>query len=153
MKPVKFLAVLAAVLFSFNFSHAQSTSKIKIGVELEIGRPRHECTGFGVCKIKVVFDLRATAVGTAVNANLEYDSEAGVLTWTQSKSQVAENNPSKLDYFESGAVTFDEDVVLPADVNDALGSRSGITIKAGTYRVSYANDTYTIQLNNLKTSL
>jgi hypothetical protein len=154
MKPVfKFSALLLAVLFSFSFSQAQSTLKPKIGIEVEIGhKPHPDCPGFGLCKVKITLDLKPSSAGTTVTGNFEYDSQAGSIQWTQSRSQLMDRNFSKVGYFDSGAVTFESDEVLPVEVSQALGIKGTVTIKAGTYKAGLSGDVYTVYLTGLQIS-
>ena len=119
-----------------------------IKLEFTFHRPKKDClTGFGVCAdLTVGFDHPVTASDKGycpVKAQLN-DRNQLIVEIAESALTMYEN-ASTLPYFkDKTAVTIPDPYTLSPDACRALGSTVPLTIKAGTYPVTYANATYTV---------
>ena len=113
-------------------------------VEIEYGRWSKGCRGFGVCKIIIVED----AVNSPV---LEYQNKVnGSLTLEIPVDYLKSERPDKLSYFTNQSqFVMEESYTIPADVSAKLGSKQTLTIKAGTYPMTFKNNVYTIVFEDL----
>lgn len=105
-----------------------------ITIRIEIGKKSEDCARFGICHTSVEGSWRASS--------MQVDENANVLLVNINK----ELTQGKEAYFVGQSVNFEEAYMLPADVLQALGRKSGITIKPGSYLLQKTRTGYTISI-------
>ena len=149
--------MLLSILCMMLASHLSFASEMKpvtcaptgIWIKLLINfhRPRTNCeSGFGLCFI--------VTWGVEEPAGFPVKNLCPVRGQLKDKNLCIEVNEADLATYESGStlsyfrdkssVTILDSYTLPDATSRALGSNTPITIKPGTYPVSYQNGTYTI---------
>ncbi len=118
------------------------SGSIGIGVDIQVGRRTKDCTGWGICGVKIRVETDPTAF-------IKYDGGEGTLMLTISEDYVRQTQPDKLKYF-AGQRQFvmEEDFVLPSDVCAKIGAKSNTTIKAGRYPMTLRDKIYTIMIGD-----
>ncbi len=94
---------------------------IGIGVEITFGRASRNCRGFGICKVKLTFDLFKSS-GENVN---------GTFLVRLTPEGVKEVK----DYFGSNKIILEEPYVLPQELTNTLDLKPGYTLSAGEYKI------------------
>ncbi|MCW3104733.1 MAG: hypothetical protein JWO09_3173 [Bacteroidetes bacterium] len=92
----------------------------------EIGRKSLDCSKFGFCDWGINVDFKA-----ASNATVQLIENANSLKIDLTKDAII----GKEEFFKGNTVVFEEDFVVPVNIQKALGAKSTITIKAGTYKL------------------
>lgn len=111
-----------------------------VGIKIEFGRPKKNCTGFGICSIQFVFDLQA--ILESLLEHTEPDVGYGYPAVDENDRLVVKlvknaSLPATLSkYFTKGIFVVEEDYVIPPEVVDAIGLPPGYVIKKGSYKYS-----------------
>lgn len=103
-----------------------------VTISIEFGKKATDCGGWGICHVTVD---NASLLGT-----FQINDNTNQLILQVSKEAVA----GKENYVSGNLVRFDEDIVLPSDVTKALGVKTGIVIKAGSFPVVKTKSGYQI---------
>jgi hypothetical protein len=113
----RFSALIALALLAMVVPSLATT------ITVNVGRPSKSCTGFGICSITI--DFAGTA--RSVPANAVIDGNRMMLQFAQTPADKGE------------FLVVEEDVVMDAATSLRLGYKQ-VTVKKGTYPVSYANN-------------
>lgn len=129
---MKTKSIILCFLFScmLTGSFAQ-TAKLRIDVDW--GRPRFECHGFGVCGI-----LISAGFGTLAEARLTPDQGTFILDVPFALTKGYEKQ------FTGPTFPVDEDYQIPADVCKSLGAKKQLVIRAGKHEMKKTDLGYTV---------
>ncbi|MCW3071161.1 MAG: hypothetical protein JWO44_1051 [Bacteroidetes bacterium] len=94
-----------------------------VTIHFEIGRNSLQCAKFGICNAGVDVEWKLST--------MQINDQTNELQITISKEMIA----GKEEYFKGNTVTFEEAVVLSAEIQKALGSKVRISIETGTYKL------------------
>lgn len=95
-----------------------------VTVHFEIGRQSQGCNKFGICDPGIDISWKLST--------MQIDENAHTLQIVIMKEMIT----GKEDYFKGNTVTFEEAVLLPADVQKALGATGKVEIEKGTYALT-----------------
>ena len=95
-----------------------------VTVHFEIGRKSLNCDKFGICNPGIDVNWKLST--------MQINDETHTLQVVIAKEMIT----GKEEYFNGNTVTFEEAVVLPADIQKALGATGRIGIEKGTYTLS-----------------
>jgi hypothetical protein len=155
------IALAFAAIFSTNSANAAITLPTNpafnakmwsVTVTINIGRRSENCSGFGICSIKITADFSSanrpsnnSAVGTA-------EDRGGKLVLTLNKASMTREALAK--YFVNNKFVVDEDFDVPAEITSPRDAASGLptgrrqytplAIKKGVYNVQDNGTTLTI---------
>jgi hypothetical protein len=128
---------------------ASPSPDIVICLRIIFHKPKYDCErGFGLCLDGTVGleggGSSASAEKTCpVKMQLNQKNQL-ILEVTEVALKEYENG-STLPYFEGKtSITFDESYPVPQEICRQLGTNQSLTIKAGTYPVTYSKGTYTV---------
>ncbi len=126
MKKV-FLITIAILSFVITETKAQTSSKIKVVIHIEIGRTSKNCGGLGICKGSTI-DVTLDKSGfTGIFNN---NSGSSPLTCTIDKSTLDPNIYKK--YMASGLFVVEENFTFTKEA----GMLEGYTVKTGKYKIT-----------------
>jgi hypothetical protein len=154
MKKIALLSLMFVTLFAGTTFAAEmkSANPVIEGVWIKVmfvfHKPKTNClTGFGICIDlsggieKPVGNQPMCQAKVRINGNNQL-----VIEVTEQALQSYENG-NTLTYFRNkSSVTFEEPYTLSSETARALGANGPVTIKAGTYPVSYEKGTYTMTI-------
>ncbi|MGI6341832.1 MAG: hypothetical protein ACOXZ9_02485 [Bacteroidales bacterium] len=76
-----------------------------------------------------------------------YNSDNNTLVIGISRNEIQTINASKLQYFEGkNSITLEENFTVPAELAQQFGFAKTVTIRQGTYNLSYTNGIYYITI-------
>ncbi len=141
------LMMVVVMAASVNMSEAAvSYFGPKIGVELEIGRRKYECTGFGICDFTVYGISFRPINGNTLNGYLEFDENNDILILTINKTTgISEEAFEK--FFSSGKFKVSDNYEISDELVNKLGANSTITILSGEYKIIDDGKNYKIKFN------
>jgi hypothetical protein len=116
-----------------------------VHIEITIGRRSKDCRGYSLCSARTVED--------AVNAPLigYQNMDGNLLTLEIPADYIKTTQPEKLNYFTNQSqFVMEESYTLPTEVSAKLGSKQSLTIKAGSYPMTFKNNVYTIVIEDLQ---
>jgi hypothetical protein len=158
MKKVIFAAMMAlSCTFAFagnsyNYSwasigHTPSSIKLSepngttVTVHLELGRKKHDCTGFGICaSVDITLEL-SSVVSSGGNAEITINQDGSLQVNFKKSSMTAETIKK---YFSQQYFIVEEDFALSTSICSALGTKS-YTIKTGKYPVKSTETHYSVK--------
>lgn len=102
-----------------------------------------ECSRKGVCSISI-------GGSWSVKPTASYDEGAGTLTLKVSRNYINESQPDKMENF-TGQTQFivEQNYTLSQEASVALGADHILVIKAGSYRMNFIGDIYTIIIGDM----
>ena len=122
------LSFLFTCLVSFSFAQLA-----KIRIEGDWGRPRHDCTGFGICGLRI-----SVGFGTLSEVRLSSDQGTVIMDVPLALTKGYEKR------FSGSVFQADEEYQIPSDICKALGAKKQLFIRAGKHDMKKTEVGYTI---------
>lgn len=129
---MKIKIIILSLLFTgfLSNSHAQLS---KIRIEAEWGRPKYECTGLGICGLRITI-----GIGTMAEGRLSSDQGTFILDVPFALTKGHEKQ------FSGSHFVAEEEYVLPSDLVKALGAKRQVVIRAGRHEMKKTELGYTV---------
>ncbi len=108
-----------------------------VGIQVVFGKKRLDCQKFGICYVKLIFDLdelfgsNLTAAENGVGYGYASRGESSRFTVKFIKDYMTDETRSE--YFQDGKFRVEEDYVLPDNIIQKLGLTPGYRISEGLY--------------------
>lgn len=99
---------------------------------------------FDLCKISISANYPTEGM---VGGNLGVNNDSKILTVGISEAEILRVQPDKIVYFKNKtSVIFEEDFIMPSEINVATKAYKPIVIRAGEYPITYKNGMYYIEM-------
>ena len=105
-----------------------------VTIHFEIGRQSQGCSKFGFCNPGIDVNWKLST--------MQINDETNTLQIFISKEMIS----GKEEYFKGNTVTFEEAVLLSADIQKALGSKGRLSIEKGSYTLLKVRGGYQINV-------
>ncbi|MGZ7136102.1 MAG: hypothetical protein ACXVHY_09510 [Methanobacterium sp.] len=107
-----------------------------MSIWVQIGRVSQECSGFSICH----WGAGVRSMEQPSGSTLQIDENANSLIINISKESII----GKEQYFTGKTVNFEEAVIMPYELQKAIGSIDKITIGTGAYKLNVTKTGYQI---------
>jgi hypothetical protein len=152
------LASILLALFSGLFTHPlpasglNTPSPLPTGVWIKLNiifhKPKNDCkTGFGICT-DLTWGIEGPSTSgqyCTVQAQINGQNQL-ILQVTEEALENYENGSSLPNFRNRNSIPLEEPYTLSMAASRALGSPTPVTIRPGTYPLTYSNHTYTVTI-------
>lgn len=118
---------------------------VEVNGRITIGKKSSgNCSGFGFCSMSGAGN---SSPKDGMRSTFLYNSDNNTLVIGISRNEIQTINASKLQYFEGkNSITLEENFTVPAELAQQFGFAKTVTIRRGTYNLSYTNGIYYITI-------
>lgn len=129
---MKIKSIIVAIFFTC-FSAVSFAQLAKIRIEGDWGRPRRDCTGLGICGLRI-----SVGFGTLAEVRLSQDQGTLIMDVPLALTKGYEKQ------FPGTTFPVDEEYQVPAEICKALGAKRQLVIRVGQHDMKKTDQGYTI---------
>jgi hypothetical protein len=144
--------ILLGLIWAFNIgdvANKENKSCVdggSVSISFRVGHGL-DCTGWGICYLKLSFSSASGQLGAfPMMGSIKLNNLDNGFELKFSKDELMKNQPDKLGFIDGKSeVTFTQEFQIPNEVREALESKQNLTIKPGTYPLTFIDGIFTIK--------